>query len=179
MSGQENHDGRIPTPASSEPKAPHSSDYAPYPKLDPNEATPPPAAPISGDPATTMPPEFNPYVSPSPVPKSELLFSIRFLILSNFSVWLIDWLIDLGLRQIRWTLWRIRLGNGRRWQRTPPRRQKISPETFGSTVSSSSPHLTRLFLLLRRSGEIANLMINLLITVSRKRKIDSLDYVLL
>lgn len=90
---EQNHDGRISTPAaaSSEPKAPpHSSDYAPYPKLDPNEVTPPPPAPISGDAATTMPPEFNPYVSPSPAPKSELLFHIQFRILSSFCVWLVD-----------------------------------------------------------------------------------------
>ncbi|KAJ0233743.1 GEM-like protein 1 [Hirschfeldia incana] len=78
MSGQEeNHDvSRISTPsASSEPKAPHSSDYAPYPKLDPNDVTPPPPpppAPISSNAATTMPPEFNPYVSPSPVPKNTM-----------------------------------------------------------------------------------------------------------
>ncbi|KAJ7958946.1 GLABRA2 expression modulator [Quillaja saponaria] len=69
----------------------HSSDYAPYPKLDPKDVVPPeenwtsvsmsqpsPAqtninsgasevrAPISGDSATTMPHESNPYVSPSP-----------------------------------------------------------------------------------------------------------------
>ncbi|KAF8088525.1 hypothetical protein N665_0538s0023 [Sinapis alba] len=70
MSGQENHDGgRISTPSASERKAPHSSDYAFYPKFDPNDVTPRPPAPISGAAITTMPPEFNPYVSPSPVPK--------------------------------------------------------------------------------------------------------------
>ncbi|KAL1218733.1 GEM-like protein 1 [Cardamine amara subsp. amara] len=71
MSGQENHDdGRISsTPAASEPpKASHSSDYAPYPKLDPTDVTPPPQ-PLS---ATTMPPESNPYVSPSPAPRNTM-----------------------------------------------------------------------------------------------------------
>ncbi|KAJ7965778.1 GLABRA2 expression modulator-like [Quillaja saponaria] len=82
-------------PSESDPKFKdaHSSDYAPYPKLDPKDVTPPeenwtsvsmsqppseqdtnnPAAtearaPISGDAATTMPHESNPYVSPSPAP---------------------------------------------------------------------------------------------------------------
>ncbi|KAH0926441.1 hypothetical protein HID58_018697, partial [Brassica napus] len=50
------------------PKAPHSSDYAPYPKLDPNDVAPPPP-PISDDASTTMLPEFNPYISPSPARK--------------------------------------------------------------------------------------------------------------
>ena len=76
------------TPAPSEshpqPKDSHSSDYAPYPKLDPDDVAPPPPplnlaqqhinsppateerAPISGDAATTMPKESNPYVSPAP-----------------------------------------------------------------------------------------------------------------
>lgn len=71
------------------PKAPHSSDYAPYPKLDPNDVAPPPP-PISDDASTTMLPEFNPYISPSPARKSQLLCIIRSRILSNFSVWLID-----------------------------------------------------------------------------------------
>ncbi|XP_044511925.1 GEM-like protein 1 [Mangifera indica] len=57
----------------------HSSDYAPYPTLDPNDVAPPPQnwtnvsagpAPINGSAATTMPPESNPYVSASPVPQS-------------------------------------------------------------------------------------------------------------
>uniref|UniRef100_A0A5B6YR16 Putative GEM-like 1 n=1 Tax=Davidia involucrata TaxID=16924 RepID=A0A5B6YR16_DAVIN len=76
----------------------HSSEYVSYPKLDPNDVSPPPEnwtsvpvdshpppehppinprvlepeapAPIPGNPATTMPPESNPYVSPSPVPAS-------------------------------------------------------------------------------------------------------------
>ncbi|KDP41451.1 hypothetical protein JCGZ_15858 [Jatropha curcas] len=70
-------------------KNPHPSDYAPYPKLDPNDVAPPaenwanvsratdhppqPAegpAPISGAAATTMPAESNPYVSPAPVASS-------------------------------------------------------------------------------------------------------------
>ncbi|KAG2297764.1 hypothetical protein Bca52824_034236 [Brassica carinata] len=72
MSGQENHDAsQISTPSASEPKTPHSSDNAPNPKLDPNDVTPPPS-PISGNAATTMPPEFNPYVFPSPVPKNTM-----------------------------------------------------------------------------------------------------------
>ncbi|XP_059636457.1 GEM-like protein 1 [Cornus florida] len=78
----------------------HSTDYAPYPKLDPNDVAPPPenwtsvpvespptqqpqhipsnpgappheaAAPIAGNAATTMPADSNPYVSPAPVPTS-------------------------------------------------------------------------------------------------------------
>ncbi|XP_049345088.1 GEM-like protein 1 [Solanum verrucosum] len=57
----------------------HSSDYAPYPKLDPNDVAPvsetwtpvnvgsnPPSAPIYGSAATTMPTESNPYVTPEP-----------------------------------------------------------------------------------------------------------------
>ncbi|XP_021285044.1 GEM-like protein 1 [Herrania umbratica] len=71
---------------SSQPAA-HSSDYAPYPKLDPKDVTPPPEswtnvsmgsqsqpnpgpAPISSSAATSMPAESNPYVSPSPVQSS-------------------------------------------------------------------------------------------------------------
>ncbi|XP_056863449.1 GEM-like protein 1 [Raphanus sativus] len=69
MSRQENHDGsRISTSAASDPIAPHSSDYARYPRLEPNGVTPP-LPPISCDAPTTMPPKFNPYVSPSPAPK--------------------------------------------------------------------------------------------------------------
>nr|GMC50554.1 GEM-like protein 1 [Ipomoea batatas] len=73
-------------PPKSEPQS-HSSDYAPYPKLDPNDTVPvslssdpplqqqqqprsPPAAggpaPIAASAATTMPSESNPYVSPAP-----------------------------------------------------------------------------------------------------------------
>ncbi|XP_059280196.1 GEM-like protein 1 [Lycium ferocissimum] len=51
-----------------------SSDYAPYPKLDPEDVAPPPVseswtsgpAPISGSAATTMPTDSNPYVTPDP-----------------------------------------------------------------------------------------------------------------
>ncbi|KAJ8762507.1 hypothetical protein K2173_007946 [Erythroxylum novogranatense] len=65
---------------------PHTFDYAPYPKLDPNDAASPPvnwsnisvgtqqSPPATHDPsadaATTMPPESNPYVSPTPVGSS-------------------------------------------------------------------------------------------------------------
>ena len=79
---------------------PHSTDYAPYPKIDPNDVTPPlphhpnltseplqpvtspvaaeTRAPISGDAATTMPPESNPYVSPAPVqPSKNTLDSVK------------------------------------------------------------------------------------------------------
>ncbi|KAJ8771594.1 hypothetical protein K2173_026771 [Erythroxylum novogranatense] len=69
---------------------PHTSDYAPYPKLDPNDVAPPPqnwssifvgtqqpppathqpAAPITENVATTMPQESNPYVSAAPVGSS-------------------------------------------------------------------------------------------------------------
>ncbi|KAK6938097.1 GRAM domain [Dillenia turbinata] len=65
----------------------HSSDYAPYPKLDPADiASPPPpyawsSVAIGSDPsassvppnaATTMPAESNPYVSAAPVPPSSM-----------------------------------------------------------------------------------------------------------
>ncbi|TXG52706.1 hypothetical protein EZV62_021875 [Acer yangbiense] len=58
---------------------PYSSDYAPYPTIDPKDVAPPPEnwasvpvgpAPINESAATTMPPESNPYVSPSPAPQS-------------------------------------------------------------------------------------------------------------
>ncbi|KAL0836876.1 hypothetical protein Bca101_088766 [Brassica carinata] len=53
MSEQENHSGRwISTSAASETKAPHSSDYAHYPRLNPSDITPPMHAPISGATAT-------------------------------------------------------------------------------------------------------------------------------
>ncbi|KAH7567693.1 hypothetical protein JRO89_XS07G0122700 [Xanthoceras sorbifolium] len=67
------------TKVSSDSDQPHSSDYAPYPRLDPNDVAPSPEnwssvpvgpAPINESAATTMPPESNPYVSPSPVPQS-------------------------------------------------------------------------------------------------------------
>ncbi|CAI8599185.1 unnamed protein product [Vicia faba] len=50
------------------------SDYAPYPKIDPNDvAPPPPSQSVATESratgaATTMPTESNPYVSPAPVP---------------------------------------------------------------------------------------------------------------
>lgn len=75
-----------------EKQNPHTSEYAPYPKLDPNDVAPPPPqnfgnasmgpspqshpapaegpAPIAGAAATTMPAESNPYVSPAPVASS-------------------------------------------------------------------------------------------------------------
>ncbi|KAL4281478.1 hypothetical protein GQ457_03G033740 [Hibiscus cannabinus] len=66
-----------------------SSDYAPYPKLDPKDVAPPPEnwtsvsmgsqsdpnphpVPISTSTATTMPAESNPYVSPAPVQPSSV-----------------------------------------------------------------------------------------------------------
>ncbi|CAK7347219.1 unnamed protein product [Dovyalis caffra] len=71
---------------------PQTSDYAPYPKLDPKDVAPPPEnwsnvsvgsttqsnppgptegpSPIAGIAATTMPAESNPYVSPGPVAPS-------------------------------------------------------------------------------------------------------------
>lgn len=73
----------------SQPKDSHTSDYAPYPKLDPKDVSPPQEnwtsvavsqqpvnataapevrAPISEDAATTMPKESNPYVTPAPAP---------------------------------------------------------------------------------------------------------------
>ncbi|XP_045821437.1 GEM-like protein 1 [Trifolium pratense] len=61
-----------PTNIKPENSASHTADYAPYPKLDPNDVVPPPqpaAATQSRatDAATTMPAESNPYVSPAPV----------------------------------------------------------------------------------------------------------------
>ena len=110
------------------PEDSHSPDYAPYPKLDPIDVAPPPPppqpqhepqphqnltsqqplnspsgaaesrAPISGDAATTMPQESNPYVSPAPVPaatsKSQFFFFFFFffwvllsLVLSTTVLW--------------------------------------------------------------------------------------------
>ncbi|KMT19751.1 hypothetical protein BVRB_1g008070 [Beta vulgaris subsp. vulgaris] len=58
-----------PTPKSS--SEPHSKDYAPYPKLDPNDVIPPPDPLLSApSTATTMPSESNPYVSAAPAPTS-------------------------------------------------------------------------------------------------------------
>ncbi|XP_020962143.1 GEM-like protein 1 [Arachis ipaensis] len=91
---------------------PHSTDYAPYPKIDPNDVTPPlphhpnltseplqpvtspvaaeTRAPISGDAATTMPPESNPYVSPAPVqPSKNTLDSVKD-VLGRFVVMIIN-----------------------------------------------------------------------------------------
>ncbi|XP_021740311.1 GEM-like protein 1 [Chenopodium quinoa] len=61
-----------PTPKSSSDET-HSSEYAPYPKLDPNDVVPPPdplLSPPAPSSATTMPNESNPYVSAAPVPTS-------------------------------------------------------------------------------------------------------------
>lgn len=87
---------------------PHSSDYAPYPKLDPNDVAPPPEnwssvsigqrsndgpgpgpASINTSAATTMPSESNPYVSPSPVPASSTKSERRerLFILNDISYW--------------------------------------------------------------------------------------------
>ncbi|KAJ4870548.1 Uncharacterized protein Rs2_47844 [Raphanus sativus] len=66
----------------------------------------PPPSPISGNAAITMPSEFNPYVFPSTVPKNTM-----------------DSVKDT-------------LGNGGRWLQTPPRRLKISLETFGTFGST-------------------------------------------
>lgn len=82
---------------------PHTTDYAPYPKLDPKDVAPSPEnwanlstgsttqskppgpSPIAGTAATTMPAESNPYVSPGPVAPSssksnllQLLFNLLF-----------------------------------------------------------------------------------------------------
>ncbi|GKV09446.1 hypothetical protein SLEP1_g20947 [Rubroshorea leprosula] len=74
--------------------ASHSTDYAPYPKLDPKDVAPPPEnwtsvsvgtesqpstgpAPIQGSAATTMPVESNPYVSPSPVQSKSKVDSVK------------------------------------------------------------------------------------------------------
>ncbi|KAK4797348.1 hypothetical protein SAY86_029674 [Trapa natans] len=64
-------------------QAPHSADYSPYPKIDPADVAPPPEnwshltsssprGPISGDAASTMPPESNPYVTPAPTRQSSM-----------------------------------------------------------------------------------------------------------
>ncbi|KAE8056980.1 hypothetical protein FH972_013706 [Carpinus fangiana] len=81
---------QLAKPSESDPKQDpqHSGDYAPYPKLDPNDVAPPPIenwshvpmgsqpqtvnsearAPISGQAATTLPQDSNPYISPAPAP---------------------------------------------------------------------------------------------------------------
>lgn len=74
------------------------SDYAPYPKIDPNDVAPPPPPPSQSvatesratDAATTMPTESNPYVSPAPVPAptpAKSLFSIS-LSLTDFIIFI-------------------------------------------------------------------------------------------
>ncbi|XP_022773105.1 GEM-like protein 1 [Durio zibethinus] len=77
------------TSSESTPPATQSSDYAPYPKLDPKDVNPPSEnwsnvsmgsqsqpnpgpAPMSSSAATTMPAESNPYVSPAPVQSSSV-----------------------------------------------------------------------------------------------------------
>ncbi|KNA20931.1 hypothetical protein SOVF_047960 [Spinacia oleracea] len=53
----------------------HSAEYAPYPKLDPNDVVPPPdplLAPPPPPSATNMPSESNPYVSAAPAPKKTI-----------------------------------------------------------------------------------------------------------
>lgn len=82
---------KIPVPETKQSTQPavSSSDYAPYPKLDPHDVSPPPEnwgnismgsqsqpnpgpAPIFSTATTTMPAESNPYVSPSPVQSSSV-----------------------------------------------------------------------------------------------------------
>ncbi|XP_064985412.1 GEM-like protein 1 isoform X4 [Musa acuminata AAA Group] len=46
-------------------KGEHSAEYAPYPKLTPEDVAPPPPLPVGHLDATTVPPESNPYISPS------------------------------------------------------------------------------------------------------------------
>ncbi|CAL9100545.1 unnamed protein product, partial [Musa textilis] len=46
-------------------KGEHSAEYAPYPKLTPEDVAPPPLSPVGQRDATTMPPESNPYIIPS------------------------------------------------------------------------------------------------------------------
>ncbi|KAL6984039.1 Cleavage polyadenylation factor subunit fip1 [Sarracenia purpurea var. burkii] len=102
MSNQNPTESKIPPPSDHHHDPSHSADYAPYPKLDPNDVVPPaedwtsvpvgsgtPSAPehqssnprasspegppsIGRNSATTMPPESNPYVDPSPVPASSM-----------------------------------------------------------------------------------------------------------
>lgn len=74
MSERENHDGnRNSTPSASETKAPHSSYYAPYPRLSTNNITPPLYAPISGAASTTMLPEFKPLRSSLPCAQQSVI----------------------------------------------------------------------------------------------------------
>lgn len=101
----------------SEPHKPdsHSASYAPYPKLNPNDVAPPPPppvgnwtygvpegpAPISGNSATAMPPESNPYVSPAPVPassvKSESALWTDLIWLRGFVIWRIVHFLIFGV----------------------------------------------------------------------------------
>jgi hypothetical protein len=76
----------------------HTPDYAPYPKLDPNDVVPPPQPAASTDSratdataaasaTTTMPAESNPYVSPAPVSaptSAKSLFSLFLSSLFNY-----------------------------------------------------------------------------------------------
>lgn len=95
---QQQADHQIETKASSDAhhvqqqQEPHSSDYAPYPKIDPNDVAPPPQnwsnvstatgpAPINESAATTMPAESNPYVSPAPIQPSSSKSMIQFFII--------------------------------------------------------------------------------------------------
>ncbi|KAK4489965.1 hypothetical protein RD792_000619 [Penstemon davidsonii] len=66
-----------------QPNEPKPNDYAPYPKLGPDDVAPVAdtwtsnptssgSVPISGGGATTMPPESNPYVSSAPAPKNNM-----------------------------------------------------------------------------------------------------------
>lgn len=53
-----------------QPEGEHSSDYAPYPTLSPEDVEPPPPSSAPAHHATTMPPESNPYVTPAPAASS-------------------------------------------------------------------------------------------------------------
>ncbi|CAJ2641078.1 unnamed protein product [Trifolium pratense] len=80
-----------PTNTKPEDSASHTADYAPYPKLDPNDVVPPPqpaAATQSRatDAATTMPAESNPYVSPAPVSAPTSAKSLFSLFLPPFII---------------------------------------------------------------------------------------------
>ena len=69
---------------------PHTSDYAPYPKIDPSDVSPPSEnwanvtsaspAPVETAAATTMPAESNPYVSPAPVGPSSSKSNFFYLV---------------------------------------------------------------------------------------------------
>ena len=72
-------------PPESEPS--HSSDYAPYLKLDQNDVAP---VPIAGNSAIAMTSESNRYVTPSPVPECY----VKQVSAQSIFFWLTD-LIDL------------------------------------------------------------------------------------